>query len=133
MKITAKQYAQSLYETTMGKKSSQIKVDIKKFVEILVKNNDLNSGEKIVNEFIKVKNKKEGIVESEIVSARKLDNSTVKLLNNYIVKLSGAKKVVLEKSLDKNILGGVVIKYGDKILDGSVKTKLGELRSEMVR
>lgn len=133
MRVSPRQYAQSLYEITRKKKSSQVKADIKKFVEVLVKNNDLKLGEKIADEFVKIKNRREGIVEAEIITVRKPDNPTVKLLNSYIAKLSGAKKVVLEKSLDKDLLGGVVIKYGDKILDGSMKTRLSELRNRMTR
>ena len=133
MRITPRQYAQTLYEITKNEKGSQVKVDIKKFVEVLVKNNNLKLGEKIIDEFVKIRNKGEGIVEAEITSARKLDDSVIKLLNSYIAKLSGAKVVVLEKNLDKDILGGVVIKYGDKILDGSMKTRLSDLKSEMVR
>ncbi len=133
MKVTPKQYAQSLYEITRKKKGSQVRADIKKFVEVLVKNNDLKSGKKIVNEFIKIRNKEEGIVEAEVMSARKLDSSVVKMLNGYIAKLSGAKKVILKKDLNKDLLGGVVIKYGDKILDGSMKTKLSNLKEGMKR
>ena len=133
MKVTPKQYAQSLYEITRKKKGSQVRADIKKFVEVLVKNNDLKSGKKIVNEFIKIRNKEEGIVEAEVMSARKLDSSVVKMLNGYIAKLSGAKKVILKKDLNKDLLGGVVSKYGDKILDGSMKTKLSNLKEGMKR
>lgn len=133
MRVTVKQYAQSLYEITKKKKGSQVKADIKKFVEILVKNNDLKLAEKVVNEFIKIRNKEEGIVEAEITSARRLDTTVTKMLNKYIIKLSGAKIVVLKKDLDKDLLGGVVIKYGDKILDGSMKTKLSDLREGMLK
>ena len=133
MKVTPQQYAQSLYEITKKKKGSQVKSDIKRLVEVLVKNNDLKLGKKIVNEFIKTRNKEERIVEAKVVSARKLDSSVIKMLNKYITKLSGAKIVILKKDLDKDLLGGVVIKYGDKILNGSIKTRLSDLKEEMKR
>ncbi|MEA3463831.1 MAG: ATP synthase F1 subunit delta, partial [Patescibacteria group bacterium] len=88
--------------------------------------------DEIIEKFIKVWNREQGIVEAEVVSAKKLDNSVIKLLNNYIIELSGAGKVLVKQKIDKNILGGVVIKYEDKVLDGSLRMKLGELRNKMV-
>jgi len=133
MKVTSKQYAESLYEAVKGKNDSQVKDAVKNFLEILIANNDISKADKIVKEFKKLWNKEEGIVEAEVVSARELGSDIIKLLNGYIVKLSKAKKVILNNKIDKDVLGGVVIKYEDKILDGSLRTKLGELKNEMVK
>jgi len=62
-----------------------------------------------------------------------LDKETGKLLKNYITGLSGAKEVLVSEKTDKNILGGVIIKYGDKVLDGSLKTSLEELKEKMIK
>ncbi|MDP3043311.1 MAG: ATP synthase F1 subunit delta [bacterium] len=133
MKITPKQYVESLYQSVHNKKDSQIKSVIENFVKLLVANNDMAKADKITCQFIKIWNKEEGIVEAEVVSARELDKKIVKLLNGYIVQLSGARKVLLKQKIDKNVLGGVIIKYEDKILDGSLKMKLNELRNKMIK
>lgn len=133
MKITPKQYAESLYQSVRNKKDSQIKSVIENFVKLLAANNDMAKADKITGQFKKIWNREEGIVEAEAVSARELDKKIVKLLNGYIVQLSGARKVLLKQKVDKNILGGVIIKYEDKILDGSLKMKLNELRSKMIK
>ena len=132
MKISTKQYAESLYQVVQNKKDSEVKIAVENFVKVLVNNNDISKADKIINRFVKVWNREQGVVEAEIVSAKELDNKIVKLLNSYIVKLSGAQKVVVEQKVDKDILGGVVIKYGDKVLDGSLRMRLGELRNKMV-
>ncbi|MCK4540191.1 ATP synthase F1 subunit delta [Candidatus Parcubacteria bacterium] len=133
MKITPKQYAESLYQAVKEKKDSDIKDAINNFFSILIQNNDMAKAEAIVVEFEKIWNMEQRIVEAELVSAKELDNSIVKLLNGYIAELSGAKKVILNQKINKNILGGVVIKYEDKILDGSLRMRLGELKKEMVK
>jgi F-type H+-transporting ATPase subunit delta len=133
MKITVKQYALSLYEAVDGKTPDQVKIVIKKFVELLVEKNQLTKAEKIIAEFLKIWNDRRGIVEAWAVSAKGLDKAAVKLLKHYIVKLSGAKEVILKEKIDKNILGGVVIKYGDKIVDGSLKTQLVELKDRLIK
>lgn len=133
MKITTKQYAESLYQSVQNKKDSQIKSAIENFVKLLISNNDMAKADKIIGQFEKIWNREEGIVEAEAVSARELDKKIVKLLNGYIIQLSGASKVLLKQKIDKNVLGGVVIKYEDKILDGSLKTKLEALKINMIK
>ncbi|MDD4271648.1 MAG: ATP synthase F1 subunit delta [Patescibacteria group bacterium] len=133
MKITIKQFALSLYETVDGKSPNQVKAVIKKFVEILAENNQLSKAEKITAEFIKIWNNKHGIVEARAVSAKVLEKPAVKLLKDYIVKLSGAKEVMLSREINKDILGGVVIRYGDRVVDGSLKTQLVDLKDKLIK
>lgn len=133
MKITAKQFALSFYESLAGKTAEQAKAVIKKFVEFLAGKNMLGQADKIEAEFLKIWNEKNKIIEAEVMSASGLDKANVKLLKNYIASLSGAKEVLLNEKIDKSILGGVIIKYGDKILDASLRIQLEELREKLVK
>jgi len=133
MKITAKQYALSLYEAVDGQSAVKVKAVIEKFVKLLAGKNQLSKAEKIIAEFIKIWNDRHGIVEALAISAKGLDKEAVKLLKNYIVKLSGAKEVVLSQETNKDILGGVIIKYGDRVMDGSLRTSLEELKNRMIK
>lgn len=133
MKIKPRQYALSLYEAVEGKSPAQVKAVIGKFVELLAKKNQLARADKIGVQFVKIWNEKHGIVEALALSANVLDKASVKLLENYITRLSGAKEVVLSEKIDKNILGGVIVRYGDKIIDGSLKATLAELKEKMVK
>jgi F-type H+-transporting ATPase subunit delta len=133
MKITSKQYAELLYEITDKKEESEAGEAIESFAKFLSNNNDAFKIDRIVKNFQEIWNEKKGIVESVIESSCKLDDSTVGMLNQYILKLSKAKKVVIKEKTDKNLLGGVVIRYKDKILDGSLKTRLRELNNKMTK
>ncbi|MBU0722002.1 ATP synthase F1 subunit delta [Patescibacteria group bacterium] len=133
MKITVKQFALSLYEAIDGKTSSQAKVVIEKFVELLAEKNQLAKANKIIEEFIKLWNNKHGIVQAEVASANELNEETVKLLKNYIAKLYNAKQVIISEKIDKKLLGGVIIKYEDKVVDGSLKARLVELKNKMIK
>jgi len=128
MKIKPKQYAISLFESLEGKNKKETEEIIEKFVQVLVENNQASQIEKIISYFSNLWGKENGLVEAEIISSRKLDNKIVKLLNDYIVKLSDAKKVNIEEKVDPGIIGGVVIKYGDKIMDGSLKTEIRDFK-----
>ncbi len=131
MKITPKQYAQSLYEVLKGKSKNEVKDYILNFFNTVVNNNDISKLERIIEQFEKKWNKEEGIIDAEIVSSRKLEGDIIKLVKNYIKKISGAKEVNILEKEDKKVLGGIVIKYEDKVLDASLKTKLNDLKLEL--
>ena len=133
MKITAKQFALSLYESVEGKSAAEVKVVIKKFIELLAGKNQLSQAEKIIAEFIKIWQAKHGLVEALATSAKGLNKTEIKLLKDYIAGLSGAKEVLISEKIDKKILGGVIIRYGDKILDGSLKTQLADLKEKLIK
>jgi F-type H+-transporting ATPase subunit delta len=131
MKISPKKYAKALYSITKDGKKDEVKGILAGFVELLNENHDLGKVEKVMNEFNKFWNEKEGIIEAEIVSAMELNKATFKDLNNFIAELSGAKRVETKETVDKKILGGVVLKFGDKVVDVSVKSRLYNLRNSI--
>ena len=133
MKIKPKQFALSLFESIDGKTSAQAKAAIEKFVELLANKNMIAKADKIISEFVKIWNEKNGIIEAEVLSANDLDKANVKLIKNYIAELSGAKEVLISEKTDKNILGGMVIKYGDRVVDGSLRTQLADLKSKLIK
>src|SRR3989339_868478 len=131
MKITPKQYAQSLLMSVKDKKEKEIGRVMEKFAGILASNNALGRDKEIIAEFIKIWNKDKGIADLELTSAHKLDDKTVKALSDYVVELLDATRVTVTQTEDKSLLGGVVLKYGDKVLDASLKTALQTLKNEL--
>jgi len=132
MKLNSKQYAQSLFEVLIESDEDSYNEYIKKFAKILFDNNQTSCLEEIVNHFDRLWNRHYKIVEAEITSAQSIDNELREDLKNYIAKLTKTTEVVIKESKDENILGGVVLKYGDKILDQSMRNKLNNLRAAMV-
>jgi F-type H+-transporting ATPase subunit delta len=130
MKINSKKYALALYES-VALEDGSVEDLLKNFVKILVKNNDLSKAKKIEIEFNKIWNKKKGIVDANIVSAKKTDQETLKIIENYIKKISGSPNVNMQEEIDKDMIGGIIIKYEDKILDGSLRTSLKTLKEKL--
>ncbi|MDO9399110.1 MAG: ATP synthase F1 subunit delta [bacterium] len=133
MKITAKQYAQYLYQIVSDKENDQIKDVIEKFAIALKNNNDLVKANQIIKQFIEIWNFEKKIVEAEIISAKELDINIKKVLIDYIKELSKANEIIIKEKIDQNLLGGVIIKYGDKVLNGSLRNNLTEMRSRMIK
>ena len=128
MKITPKQYAISLHESTKKVDKVEIEKRIKKFVDILNKNNDLSLSGKIINEYNKFNRNLRGISKIEIASNDKLNSET---LNKIIQKFKN--QIEIKEKIDKSLIGGMVIKIDDSLLiDGSVKRKLEDLKKNLV-
>lgn len=132
MRITAKQYARTLYELTEGKSKSEIEELIAGFARYIYKERKLALADRIIEQFGKIYSQQKGIVEVEIVSRKKLDEATSKKIKHFVKERYQAKEVVVKNVVDENIKGGVIIKVGDEIIDGSVRGRLGELRKVLV-
>lgn len=140
MKITNKKYAQALFESVnnisvkdldQNEEEKEINVILKNFIALLIKKNTLAKIDKILEEFDDIWNTENKIVKTTITTAQELNQTTSQSLERYIKELSGAEKLEVKNEINKNLISGTIIKYGDRILDNSLKTKINNLRIQM--
>ena len=132
MKLTNKKYAQALFESVNGKSEKEINVVLKNFIDLLAKKNDLAKIDKVLEEFDAIWNKENKIVKASITTALEIDQASSSSLEDHIKELSGAEKLEVEKIISKDLISGTIIKYGDRILDNSLKTRINNLRIKMI-
>ena len=131
MKVSPKQYAQALIESVSDKDEAGINFAIDNFIKLLAQNNDLKLADEICVQTEKIFSEKNGISEAEVISAGKLGSGALKSVKDDIQDKSGARKINLKNIVDKSILGGMIVKYRDKILDSSLRSSLNDLREKM--
>ncbi|MDI6686825.1 MAG: ATP synthase F1 subunit delta [Desulfobacterales bacterium] len=86
-----------------------------------------------ISEFYhKLADELKGIARASLVSATELTSETVEKISNALSKRVG-KKVILEVKQDPELIGGIVTRIGDLVLDGSVKTQLLNMRESLKR
>jgi len=127
MKNSNKQYAQALYLAIQGLKGEKLSKTLKQFAGLLALDHKLSQADQIISEFVKFSKKQEGIIEMEVESARRVD---IKILEK-IEKIFGGEIEVTEK-INPDILGGLIIKTEDRILDFSLKTQLLNLKQNLI-
>jgi F-type H+-transporting ATPase subunit delta len=66
----------------------------------------------------------------EITSAIELDSGTVASIGERIGKQTG-RKVQLSSRVDPDILGGIVLRVGNSVLDASIRNRLNQLRKQV--
>jgi len=131
MKITPTQYAKTLYELTLEKSQNEIDAVIPEFSKLLVKKNQMKLLPKIIEKFNHIWNKNNGIVEAEIISCEKLADELSNKLRNYISNKYQAKEVLINNIVNESLKGGIIIRVGDEVMDGSVERQLKELKMQL--
>ncbi len=71
-------------------------------------------------------------LEVEITSAVELDEDTVRSIGERIEEQTG-RDVQLEARVDPDVLGGIVLRVGNMVLDASVRARLERLRRQVTR
>jgi len=74
----------------------------------------------------------EGAEVAEVTTAIPLDDEDRLRLAQRITSIVG-KPVVLKPKVDSSLIGGIIIRVGDKLIDGSIRSKLEALKREMGR
>jgi F-type H+-transporting ATPase subunit delta len=80
--------------------------------------------------FQQVIRQRQGVAEAQISSAVELSAAQKKELAATLTKVTG-KKIETKYSLDPALLGGAVVRIGDTIYDGSLRSRLNEMRSRL--
>ena len=68
----------------------------------------------------------------EVTSAVELDEQTVRGIGDRIAEQTG-RKIDLSSIVEPDILGGIVVRVGNQVLDASIRTRLDSLRKQVVR
>jgi F-type H+-transporting ATPase subunit delta len=86
-----------------------------------------------INEFYqKLADELKGISRASLISASELSSEAVNKIRASLAKMTG-REVILDIQQDPGLIGGVVTKIGDLVLDGSIKTQLLNMRESLKR
>ncbi len=130
MKISAKRYAQALYQTTVNASPPERDKIIKRFIELLAKHNKLGQIDNIITEFSNYASQQQELVTVNATTANKLSGTAEKTVTNHLTKLLKSS-VAVKFQIDPTILGGIIIKFSDTIIDGSLKRAVNDLKKSL--
>lgn len=99
-------------------------------IYLLITRGGLSMVSDIANEYQRLLDSHRGIEQAEVTTAVPLDDEDKLKLEEHLSAVVG-KKVVLKPEVDPSVLGGIVAKIGDKLLDGSTRSKLVALKREL--
>ena len=100
------------------------------FLGVLAKNRRLSQLRDVIRAFDMLAARHRGEVTAEIVSAHPLGDDQVEALKANLRAQTG-RDIVVDLNVDPSILGGLVVKVGSRMIDGSIRTKLNTLAHAM--
>jgi len=103
---------------------------IRNFLFVLVDHRRTVLIPEVIETFQEVIRQRQGAAEAEISTAVELSAAQKKEMAATLTKLTG-KKIETKYALDPALLGGAVVRIGDTIYDGSLRSRLNEMRARL--
>ncbi len=100
-------------------------------VYLLVARDKLDVISGIAEEYETLLNEYRGIAEAEVTTVVPLTDDEKLNLKESIKAIVG-KEIVLKTEVDPNLIGGIVVRVGGKLIDGSTRSRLLALKKELV-
>lgn len=100
---------------------------VRNFLAVLIQNDRLGALDEILRDFSALADKRAGIQEAEISSARELSEGEKAELEARIAKLVGGR-VRSQYTQDASLLGGATVRIGTTVYDGSLRGQLEKLK-----
>jgi F-type H+-transporting ATPase subunit delta len=105
--------------------------DVQKFVLLLLERRRLPAVAHVARAYREMVDEHTGRVRAQITSAQPLGPAELERIKQSLGRRTG-KQVIVEASVDPTLIGGIVARVGDLVLDGSVRTQLGTLRDKLL-
>ena len=116
-----------IFNGILGDKVQEITLSL---INLVIKNGREYYLPAIARRFLREIKDYKGITETSITTAVKLDDNVVKQVEEFIAK-TFSTKVELEQNIDKDIIGGFILRVDDSYVDASVKSKLRIIEKEL--
>jgi F-type H+-transporting ATPase subunit delta len=104
---------------------------VRNFLAVLIDHDRIGAFTEVAAEYRREMDRRQGIFEVEIASARHLGDDERKQLEGQVALLAGGR-VKANYREDGTLLGGVVVTVGSTVYDGSVRGRLARLKEELV-
>jgi F-type H+-transporting ATPase subunit delta len=100
------------------------------FLGVLAQNRRLSQLGAIIRAFNMLWSQHRGETTAEVVSAHPLDDEQVAAIKANLRARTG-REIAVDLNVDPAILGGLIVKIGSQMIDGSIRTKLNSLAQAM--
>ncbi len=112
--------------------SDKLNTQQQNLVKLMAENGRLKALPEVAAQFEVYRSEAEGKVDAEVTSAFPLSSEQEESITNTL-KAKLGREVTITTTIDESLIGGVVIKAGDTIIDGSMKSQLESLALTLSR
>ena len=100
-------------------------------VQLLLRRGRIEELPRVAAEFRRLDDARQGITHATVTSAVPLTPDDVQALTQRLEQTTGGR-IALDVQVDPSLLGGLIVRVGDRLIDGSVRGRLERLRTRLV-
>ena len=130
--LTNPLYPVDARQKVMAKIAESVDADVimTGFLNLLIEKKRVDVLPEIATAVQEMLDREENISHGSVTSAIEFDSGLLEKIQATLEKITG-NKVILETQVDPSIIGGIVAKVGDLVLDGSIRTQLNGLKESI--
>ena len=114
----------------MAERALQVSPLVLNLAKLLIRKGRSADASAVAEAFERMADEHEGIAHAQVTTAVALSPEQLQAISARLTTSLG-KNVQATGVVDPSILGGVIVKVGDRLVDGSIKTRLKRLRREL--
>ena len=103
------------------------------FLTIIITKDRYKDIDEILDYFIAEVKRYKGIGIATVTTAVPLKEEQCKKIEQKLLETTEFTKMEMHYKLDESLIGGMVVRIGDRVVDSSIKTKLSELQKELLK
>ena len=85
----------------------------------------------MIRDFLALDDADRGVSRAQVTVAEPLSDDGLAALKSALIEATGGKSVEVDVKVDPEIIGGIVVRLGSRMVDASIKTKLNAIRTRM--
>lgn len=101
------------------------------FIRLVAQKRRLFAISRMIDGFNNLKDASRGVAHAEVTVAQPLSEAHLAALKAELAKITGGKSVNVNVKLDPSIIGGLIVKLGSRMVDGSLRTRLNTISTRM--
>jgi F-type H+-transporting ATPase subunit delta len=103
---------------------------VQNLIQLLLRRGRIELLPRVAAEFRRLDDRRLGVVHATATSAATLTPDEVRALTARLEQSTGGR-IALDVQVDPSLLGGLVVRVGDRLIDGSVRGRLERLRNQL--
>jgi F-type H+-transporting ATPase subunit delta len=104
---------------------------VQNLIMLMLRRGRIDDLTRVAAEFRRLDDARQGITHATATSAAELTKDEVRALTARLEQSTGGR-IALDVQVDPGLLGGVIVRVGDRLIDGSVRGRLERLRNQLI-
>lgn len=107
--------------------------DVKKFIQTIYDFRKMNEMLAVIHEYETLHDHENRTVVAKVTTAVPLQKEQEEKLKEVFSKRFNAKKILLNKIQDNDVIGGIIVEIENTVFDGSIRSNLEKLKKQMIK